>query len=388
MSQRSAWRRALVGAVCVGLVAGSGLGCGVGPEEDYEDFRDRSEHQRARVVDEEPDDRSELQDLSGRWLLNSLLFGGIEVGLRVVFEAKAGEADPPREYNVKVWLESQPDDDPPLVNSETSVDDEGRFVLVADPLDLPGEVLNRVDPIQAIVVMNSRTLSGDVWCGTAEGQVTRPLTLDLTDSTFSARRDDDDKARLTLEDVPFHCPDEVPAPPEEEEEPTPPVEEIERPESPDLSGLTSTYRDLSGDWVLTARIAGLGIPLQLWLSLRSVPGSEGGSLDGAVRTLSAPLGEPALATFTTQVDAEGRFEIWLPDFVTYVGRLEIRADILLAASSLPESGEVGFCGEAAGQVRAPAAFATDLAGSTYAAVPFVPGEGAPAGAPDLCPGGE
>lgn len=362
----------------VGLSLGV-VACGDVPVDDYENFQDRTAYTRPDAGADSGPLRSQREDLTGRWLLNALLFGGIEVGLRIVFVPQADDTDtPPSRYDARVWLWTQADDAEPLVVTTTEVDAEGRFLLVADPLNLPGAVLNRVDPIEAIVNMASRTLSAGLWCGVADGEVTRPLTLDLTGNTFAALRDDNDAARLVLDDVPFRCPDEPDVVPDMGVGGD--MGTIERPASPDLSDVTSVARDLTGDWLFTADFA---IPLQLWISLRSIPGPDGvASLDGALRSVRATPGEPALATFTTAVDADGRFEIWLPDFALSVGALEIKADILLAAASL----EDGFCGEAAGGLRSPAALAQDLAGTAYRVVPFTPGEAPMAGAPNRCPG--
>ena len=80
------------------------------------------------------------------------------------------------------------------------------------------------------------------------------------------------------------------------------------------------------------------------------------------------------------MEADGRFEIWLPDFTLSVGNLAIEADILLAAATTGD----GFCGAAAGAIRSPAVFAQTLDGVTYRAIPWVPGEST-AGAPNACP---
>jgi hypothetical protein len=345
--------------------------CNDSPRDDYQAYRSRTASAYTDGGAGPVSNQSTLQNIEGRWLLNSLLFGGIEVGLRVIFEA-ADDQDPPRRYSARIWLWDMPDDAEPLVITETELDEAGRFELVANPLNLPGAVLNRVDPVEAIVFLHARTPDAGHWCGGASGEVTRPLSLPLNNATFNAVRDPD--GALDLSDVAFRCADEP--------EPEPPADAgvgpVERPEGPDFSAYPSTYRDLTGDWLFTADF---DIPLQLWLSLRAIPNADGGgSLDGALRSTRAVPGEPALATFTTQVDPEGRFEIWLPDFVLSVGRLNISADILLTAVSL----EDGFCGGTAGAIREPEAFAQSL-DITYAVVPFVPGEGADGNAPNVCP---
>lgn len=357
------------------------LACGETPRDDYQAWRGRTRSFRgdggAGPSTPDAGTFSELHDLRGRWLVNSLLFGGIEVGLRIVFEAAEGEtAEPPRNLVAKIWLWDQPDDIEPLVTTPGVIDERGRFQLVADPLDLPGEVINSENPVQALVILNSRTLTADTWCGVAEGNVQRPLTLPLEGSTFAAYRDDDDEDRLDLSEVPFRCPDD-PEPPAPDMGVDSDAGPVERPEPPDLSNVASAYADLTGDWLFTADF---DIPLQLWISLRAIPGAEGGSLDGALRSTRDDPGAPALATFTTQVGPDGRFEIWLPDFTLSVGNLAIEADILLAAATTGD----GFCGAAAGAIREPAVFAQDLDGTTYRAIPWVPGDST-AGAPNACP---
>ncbi len=373
--------RAVGHTLGLGLIASLALSvaCSDGPRDDYAAWRGRTASYRGDGGINPSQDAgtySELADLEGRWLLNSLLFGGIEVGLRVIFDRAEGEtADPPRNYVARIWLWDMPEDSEPLVTTTTTVDDDGFFQLVADPLDLPGSIINRDDPVQALVILNARTLSPGTWCGAAEGNVQRPLSLPLEGSTFAALRDEDPRARLDLGDVPFRCPDDPePVVPDAG---TPDSGVIERPAAPDLSAVPSAYADLTGDWLFTADF---DIPLQLWISLRAIPGASGGSLDGAMRSVRAEPGDPALATFTTTVDADGRFEIWLPDFTLAVGNLDIAADILLGSATTADS----FCGEAAGAIRSPEVFAQDLSGLTFRAIRWQPGDST-AGAPNACP---
>ena len=64
--------------------------------------------------------------------------GWTHLGLRLAFERK----DPmTQEYEVKFWLHDQPTDAPALVTTETEVDENGEFRMVADPLDLGKEVV-------------------------------------------------------------------------------------------------------------------------------------------------------------------------------------------------------------------------------------------------------
>jgi hypothetical protein len=146
---------------------------------------------------------------------------------------------------------------------------------------------------------------------------------------------------------------------------------VPRPTSPDLTDVSSVAADVTGHFLVTARLAN-GFALQLWLSLVYAGGPDGGTLDGAIHKTQDAPGTPAAATFTTTVTPDGRFELWLPTFSmqTNLGRLE--ADILLSAVTL---GADGFCGEGAGQVRRP--LAMSLEGATFAAQRFVPGTAAP-----------
>lgn len=358
------------------------------PRDDYDDFRDRTRN--AREADELCSGGTAsgvFEDIEGRWLLNALLKGGIRVGLRIVFDIPEGQdATPPLEMNARIWLHDQPEDAEPLVVTTTTIAEDGTFELVADPLDLGTDVIESEAAVIAIVNMHSRIVDGDQWCGDATGSVTSPLNLALDGSTFYARRDDD--AALVLDELPFECPGD-PCAPDMGLAPDAGADMgvdggPMRPETPDLSAVQSQRRDLTGEYFVTASLAG-AVPARLWLSLiyrESVAedGTVQAAIDGALRTVTDAPDSPAAANFFAPVDADGRFEVWLPGFSLQIGGLLVEGDILLAAATL----EDGFCGEVAGTTSSP--FELSLAGSTFSAVPWVPGGEAPVEPVNACPG--
>ena len=91
--------------------------------------------------------------------------------------------------------------------------------------------------------------------------------------------------------------------------------------------------DLTGNWIISANLAG-SLPLKLWAELVYTPGTPdggtfGGSLDGALRRATDSPGSLALASFTTQVTTDGRFEVWLPTL--QVGQTQ--ASVLLVGAT-------------------------------------------------------
>ncbi|MEZ4471946.1 MAG: hypothetical protein R3F60_14360 [bacterium] len=416
-------------ALCLGLLALSLAACEDIPRKDYDDFRERTA--RARAEGQDGETGGSLQDLTGRWLLHALLQGGIDLGLIVELEPATppAEGELPRVYTSRIWLWRQdlplvacdastpcPNnrtcnrfgtcDSPPLVVTTTTVNDDGTFQLIADPLDLGTEVLNSAEPVKARVVMNSRSTSADNWCGDAEGSVVSPLTLNLAGSRFSAFRHvpQDWICKVAVEDgeprdcvgdevadnknyehvyeaLPFKCA----AQPGDVEPPAPdmgvaPDGGPTRPAAPDLSAVDSMARDLTGNWLLDAKVNG-AIPLQLWLSMIYTAGADGSAnLDGALRSVTASPGTPALATFTTTVGADGRFEIWLPGLSISTDLATVQADILLAGATLPD----GICGIAAGQVNQPPLGALTER-TTFHAEPWDPTTEVPMGRPFACP---
>jgi hypothetical protein len=145
--------------------------------------------------------------------------------------------------------------------------------------------------------------------------------------------------------------------------------------SPDLSSVSSVAADLSGDWILSADLA-QSLSLGLWASLVYTPSPDGGgALDGALRRATDPPGSIALATFSTLVSPDGRFELWLPALA--IGTTQ--ASVLLVGAT--RSADV-FCGAGAGRVHKP--IDLDLAGTTFGAVRWTPGTPLPTDAPDRC----
>lgn len=331
------------------------------PSEDWDDYLART----TRDGGVGPASPSQLADLNGRWWVHSLLAGGLDLGLRM--DLAMDLAKKPVPLHATIWLAAaDPDKDSPLLATDTSVDQDGTFTLDAEPLELAAGAAPGLNvAVSAAVLMDATTQSKDAWCGTATGSVSKPLTLDLAGSTFAARRDDGTRA---LADVPSAC-----APPTA----TPDGGVVvEMPDPPDLSSVPSELADLSGHWILSSELAGT-LPLQLWASLTFVPAaSGGGSLDGALRRATDPPGSPALASFSTTVDAAGRFQVWLPELD--IGT--VQASVLLVGAT--ESAD-GFCGAGAGTVRKP--ILLDLAGTTFAAVRWTPGTQLPASPPNHCP---
>lgn len=380
----------LLSALLAGAMALSVACDSRSPREDYDDFRDRTASFRDDVCAADGARTGVYADISGRWLINALLKGGISLGLRVDFEKIDGEGDaPPVVFDARIWLWDQPDDAAPLVETQAVVGEDGRFELVADPLDLGTEVIESEAAVIAIVTMNSLIIDPQTWCGDATGSVTSPLQLVLDGSTFFAAPNPD--GTLTPQELPFECPGDPCAPDSGVEEDAGvadggvPDGGPMRPESPDLSGIASTRGDITGEYFMLASLN--GIPLRLWLSLiyREGVDADGqivASIDGSLRTVTQELDSPPASTFAAEVDADGRFEIWLPEFELDVGGLVVQGDILLAAATV----DGGFCGEAAGEVRSP--FEIDLAGSTFFASPWVPGGEQPMDVPNACPPAE
>jgi hypothetical protein len=340
------------------------LTCGChGAGDDYDDFLAR----RGPATDDSGDVQSTLQDLSGRFLLHALLAGGLDLGLRA--ELAMNLTATPIPLHARLWLATaNPDTDAPLVETDSVVAADGTFDLVADPLVLAaGSTPGLNTDVHASVVLHAATQSPMAFCGTATGDVTQPLALDLSGSTFAARRDDD--GTLAITDVPQSCfPHGAGG--------DGGVVETPRPMSPDLSSVSSTLADIGGDWILNANLA-QSIPMKLWASLRFTPSPDGsgGSLDGALRRPTDPPGSIALTTFSTAVAADGRFELWIPALV--VGTTQ--ASVLLVGAT--RSADV-FCGAGAGRVHKP--IDLDLAGTTFGATRWTPGTTVPTDTPDHC----
>lgn len=415
--------RVLYGFLAVVLLAGAFAACDESlPRKDYDDFRERTASNRETGEIVEGD--SVLQDLTGMWLLHADLVGGIRLGLVADFTPTGvvAEDEVPRSYSLKVWLHDQDvplvacEDDSacggrtcsrfkicasdPLVITTTDVAEDGSF-QIALPLNLPAEVVNTADPVIADVVLNASTSGPEAFCGYATGSVTSPLTFVLDGSTFGATRFEPQQlvCKVDGEDCtadeaevgdnydhvyrtrPNKClagegggPDMGVVDMGVEPDGGP-----QRPASPDLSAVNSAARDLTGTYIFTARVNG-AIPLQLWLSLIHTQGETAGSLDGALRSVMGVPGDEALATFTTSVDAEGRFEIWIPDLVVSTDLATVEANLLLGAATV----EGGICGQGAGEVITPPLGALNER-TTFFAQPWTPGTDLPENAPSACP---
>ncbi|HEY2748698.1 MAG TPA: hypothetical protein VGL86_28960 [Polyangia bacterium] len=343
----------------VALAAGGCRGAG----DDYADYLAR----RGDGGGDDQEVQSTLQDLSGRFVVHALLAGGLDLGLRA--ELAMDVTATPIPLHARLWLATaDPDTDAPLVETDSIVAADGTFDLDAEPLVLAaGATPGLNTAVDANVVLHAATQSPSAWCGSATGDVVEPLALDLSGSTFAARRDDD--GTLAVADVPQSCfpragggDGGVMATPE--------------PMAPDLSSVSSVLADLSGNWILDANLA-QELPEKLWAELvfTPSPSGAGGSLDGALRRATDAPGSVALATFSTVVSADGRFELWLPTLV--VGTTQ--ASVLLVGAT--RSADV-FCGAGAGRVHTP--IDLDLTGTTFGATRWTPGTALPTDAPDHC----
>jgi hypothetical protein len=335
-----------------------------GAAADYQDFlaRRQSDGGVEQVV------QSSLQDLNGMWLVHALLAGGLDLGLRV--ELTMDATAQPISLHARMWLEAaDPTIDTPVVDTETIVNADGTFELEAMPLKLvKGSTPGLNVDVTANVVLHASTQSATSWCGSATGNVSDPLSLDLQGSTFAARPA---TRSLQLADVPQSCFPKGMT--------TGPVVEVPKPASPDLSSVSSMLADLSGSWIINANLAG-SLPLQLWADLVFTPGTPdggttAGSLDGSLRRATDPPGSLALGHFSTQVSSDGRFEIWIPSLV--VGQTQ--AAVLLVGAT--RNMDV-FCGAGAGQVLKP--IELDLMGTTFGAARWTPGTPVPDTIPNTC----
>jgi hypothetical protein len=347
----AASRLAPLGSLLVALA-----GCR-GADDDYQDYLAR----RQAPAGDEQMVQSTLQDLNGMWLLHALLAGGLDLGLRV--ELHMDTTQQPIPLHARMWLASaDPTADAPVVETDSTVAADGTFTLHAEPLKLAkGSTPGLNVDVNADVVLQAATQSLTSWCGTATGMVKDPLSLDLQGSTFAARPD---SRSLQLTDVPQSCF------PKTDNGMTP--VETPKPPSPDLSSVSSVNADISGNWIITANLAA-SVPLQLWAELIYTPGTPdggtfAGSLDGALRRATDSPGSLALASFTTQVTSDGRFEVWLPQLV--VGQTQ--ASVLLVGAT--RSADV-LCGAGAGRVHKP--IDLDLTGTTFGAVRWTPGTPVP-----------
>ena len=278
---------------------------------------------------------------------------------------------------MKFWLHDQPTDAPPLVVTETLVDETGGFTMIADPLDLGKDVVQSESAVLARVILNAGIIDGDSWCGTVTGQVTSPLNLDLEGSTFYARRMGPD---VTYETLPSSCPStrcDGDSDVGTTEDAGINDASITRPESPSLDAFDSTRTSLTGDWLMKVSLAGL--PVSLWVTLYDRDDEGGGGLDGAVRLTRDEPNSPPRINFFTLVDENGKFEIWLSDLYLEIEPLIIEGNLLLSAVSQTDA----WCGAGAGEIISP--FPIDLEGASFYAIPWVPGSPEPEDQPNACP---
>ena len=394
------------------------MGCEDLPRKDYEDYKKRTAHLRTPTVEQEVD--SKLADIRGIWLINSRLSAGIALGLKVeISSATVSDEEPlpqdeqgnlsaPIPLQARIWLERQDHtqempivvvDPPPEITAE------GLFSMVADPLRLDPETLGVDAEVQAVVTLKSRIISDQAFCGDALGEVVSPLTLNLEGSTFYAERW---KEGLLSTDLANRCPAGEDAMGGSNQGDAMGGNSggmmggdsggdsggnmggqnmSEKPETPDLSAIMGQAVDVSGHWLMNVKLS-IGIPLKLWVAFVYTSTETGGYLDGVLRRETALVSEPPIATFSAEVDENGAFEVWLPQF-TLSMPVPIEGDLLLSGILLPpdEEGQaVGWCGAAAGQTRLPSEI--DLAGTTFYAHPWVPGDPSPDPLFEACPTSE
>jgi len=335
------------------------------PRDEYTHFRERTASERDGQCGAAARD-GVLTDITGLWAVRALLNGGISLGLRIQVTAAPGEtASPPRKILASFWLFEQAMDAPPLVTSESLVDDNGHFTMVADPLELGPEVLGSESTVIARVELNGSMQAAGDWCGTATGMVVSPLDLDLSGSTFAAQPWEDG---IVLDAIPFQCPGDPCAPDMGISEMDAGVIDgdagVERPTIDPFEVPGAQQTDLTGEWLLAADLGGL--PLNLWVSLLYRASETTASVDGVIRLQRDTVNEPPRTTFSALVDEDGRFEVWLPNFALDVNGLAIEGDVLLSAVSFVD----GWCGMVAGEIRSP--LPLDLDGSSFGAERWIP----------------
>ena len=388
----------------VGMILG---GCEDLPRKDYEDYKKRTAH--LRQPQEENNVESKLADIRGIWLINSGLSAGIALGLKVELTSptlsnddplprdEQGNLITPIPLQARIWLERQDhtQEDPiVIVDPPPEVTSEGLFSMKADPLILDPATLGVDTEVEAVVTLESQIVSDQVFCGNALGNVVSPLTLDLTGSTFYAERW---KEGLLSTELANRCPTSEGDSENEamggsmggnmdgsEGGSMGGGQVSEKPESPDLSGVEGQVTDISGHWLMNVKLS-VGLPLKLWVAFIYTETETGGYLDGVLRRETSLASEPPIATFSADVGEDGSFEVWLPQFELSVP-VPIEGDLLLSGVILPPNEEgqaIGWCGAAAGQTRRPSEI--DLAGTTFYAHPWVPGQPAPDPLLESCP---
>jgi len=189
----------------IALALALALGACHSPSDDYDRFVAATDEARKEAL---PIASSHFEDVSGKWLVSSLLAGGLALGLRMRFALD--QTKTPVALTADIWLAAADTNvDPPLITVQTIIDDTGRFELQAVPLVLKqGSVKGLNVDVSANVVMDCYTQSIDEWCAGATGMVTDPLQLDLHGSTLGALRDD--AGTKVIADVPSRCPAAAP----------------------------------------------------------------------------------------------------------------------------------------------------------------------------------
>ena len=78
--------------------------------------------------------------------------------------------DPPRRIEANFWLEDQAMDMAPIATAEAEIDDQGRFVIIAEKLELGPDVLGSESSVEARVELHGQSVDSLAWCGTVFGK--------------------------------------------------------------------------------------------------------------------------------------------------------------------------------------------------------------------------
>ena len=269
------------------------------PQDDYDDFQDRTSEIRANACLEGAPERGIRGDLTRAdgWLLRALLSGGITLGLRVTFaDHPDGSTNEGERYEVRIWLDDQDPASEALVTTDTIVGADGTFRMSAKPLKLPPELLGSETSVLAEVILDAAQLEERLLCGVAFGNVVSPLDLNLEGSTFAAQPFEDG---LELSSVPFACPGAcVDEPDQSDETMESDATTIMKPMTPVVDVTSEQRSDLTGEWLMSATLGVL--PLNLWVTLnyREAPDGDVASLDGSIRLTTDAVDSPPRTTFT------------------------------------------------------------------------------------------
>ena len=171
------------------LVAALAFGCNNDtPRDDYRDYRERTEQARTAGCQSQGYSDGALADITGLWMIRALLNGGISLGLRIEISAQMGETnDPPRRIEANFWLEDQGMDMAPIATAEAEIDDQGRFVIIAEKLELGPDVLGSESSVEARVELHGQSVDSSAWCERCSAALSA-RGVESDGSTFGALR--------------------------------------------------------------------------------------------------------------------------------------------------------------------------------------------------------